>query len=108
MKKIALMLTLGLVVGLTSCYQEPQFGTAKITVVDLNDFRVPNANVTLSQDGSHIISEGLTDMQGEYNYTHDPALEVILDVEATEGTRTGNGSIRIKPNQTSQEIVRIQ
>ena len=112
MKKLFLFLSILVLAGaFSSCYQPPSPGTGKVTVVDQNDFRVPSATVKLSQPGQlgtgYIINEGLTNMSGEYSYTHEPALEVILDISATYGTAVGQGIIRIKPNETSTETVKI-
>lgn len=111
MKKLGLILAIGFGLGFTSCYQEPSPGTGTVIVLDANDFRVPSADVKLSQPGSlgtgYIVVEGITDASGEFDYTHAPALEVILDVSASFGTKVGQGSIRIKPNETSSEEVRI-
>lgn len=112
MKKYILFLVIAFGLGASySCYSPPGFGTGKIIVVDEFDFRVPSATVMLSQPGQlgtgYIINEGLTNMSGEYSYTHEPALEVILDISVTEGIRSGEGIIRIKPDETSTEIVTI-
>lgn len=112
MKKYIHLLIIAIGVGGTySCYSPPGFGTGKIIVVDVNDFKVPFASVKLSQPGQlgtgYIINEGMTNTSGEYSYTHEPALEVILDVSATYGTAVGSGIIRIKPDETSTETVKI-
>lgn len=117
MKRIFGILLLVITVSaMSSCYQDPEPGTGVVTVIDENDFRVPSATVTLSQPGQlgtgFIVNEGLTNMNGEYSYTHvDPAvdmgLEVILNISATFGTAVGQGIIRIKPNETSHETVKI-
>ncbi len=117
MKKLALIFVIAIGLGASySCYSEPGPGTGRVIVVDENDFRVPAATVQLSQPGQlgtgFIVNEGLTDMNGEYSYTHqdpnvDMGLEVILDISATYGTATGQGIIRIKPDETSTETVKI-
>ena len=95
----------------SSCYQEPGPGTGKVRVVDASDFLVPSATVKLSQPGQlgtgYIVFEGLTNMSGEISYTHEPALEVILNISATSGALVGQGIIRIKPDETSTETVKI-
>lgn len=117
MKKILYVVcALALVGGASSCYEAPKPGTGKVTVIDVNDFRVPSATVKLSQPGQlgtgFIVNEGLTNMNGEYSYTHvdpnvDMGLEVILNISATFGTAVGQGIIRIKPDETSEETVKI-
>lgn len=117
MKKLALIFVIAVGVAASySCYGEPGPGTGKVIVIDENDFRVPAATVQLSQPGQlgtgFIVNEGLTDMNGEYSYTHqdpnvDMGLEVILEISATLGTATGQGIIRIKPDETSTETVKI-
>ena len=112
MKKYLLFVLIAVGAGaLTSCYKDPDPGTGKVIVIDVNDFRVPSADVKLSQPGQlgtgYIVNEGLTDQNGEYSYTHTPALEVILNISATFGAATGQGIIRIKPNETSTETVKI-
>jgi len=103
------------ILGFTSCYEDPKAGTAKIIVVDSYDFRVPSANVQLSQPGighGYINVSGLTDLNGEFLYTHqdfqvDHGLEVILDIDATYNTSVGQGIIRIKPGETTTQTVKI-
>jgi hypothetical protein len=117
MKKFLLIFIIAMGIGASySCYENPKPGTGKVIVVDINDFRVPSADVKLSQPGQlgsgYIVNEGLTNQNGEYSYTHeDPAvdmgLEVILNISATFGTAVGQGIIRIKPNETSVETVKI-
>ena len=112
MKKYILFLVVAVGLGASySCYSPPGFGTGKIIVVDEFDFRVPSATVKLSQPGQlgtgFIINEGLTNMSGEYSYTHEPALEVILNISATSGSAVGSGIIRIKPDETATETVKI-
>jgi hypothetical protein len=112
MKKIILFFVIAVGVGASySCYGDPQPGTGKVIVIDVNDFRVPSATVKLAQPGQlgtgFIVNEGFTNAQGEYSYTHEPALEVILDISATFGTATGQGIIRIKPDETSVETVKV-
>jgi hypothetical protein len=112
MKKFLLFVAIVIAAGsFSSCYEPPGPGTGKVIVVDINDFRVPSANVKLSQPGQlgtgYIVNEGLTNQNGEYSYTHEPALEVILDISATFGTAVGQGIIRIKPDETSTETVKV-
>lgn len=117
MKKFLLFFVIAVGVGaFSSCYEPPKPGTGKVIVIDINDFRVPSADVKLSQPGQlgtgFIINEGLTNQNGEYSYTHedpqvDMGLEVILNISATYGTAVGQGIIRIKPNETSTETVKI-
>ncbi len=117
MKKLALLFVITIGIGASySCYSDPGPGTGKVIVIDVNDFRVPSATVKLSQPGQlgtgFILNEGLTDMNGEYSYTHqdfqvDFGTEVILDISATAGTAVGQGIIRIKPDETSVETVKV-
>lgn len=112
MKKFLLGLGItAILAGTYSCYGDPDPGTGTIIVIDVNDFRVPSATVRLSQPGQlgtgYIINEGFTNSNGEYAYTHEPALEVILNVSATKDSAVGQGIIRIKPNETSTETVKI-
>jgi hypothetical protein len=117
MKKLALIFVIAVGVAASySCYGEPKAGTGNVIVIDENDFRVPAATVQLSQPGQlgtgYIVNEGLTNQNGEYSYTHqdpnvDMGLEVILEISATFGTATGQGIIRIKPDETSTETVKI-
>src|SRR5688572_13309299 len=112
MKKYFLILLIAAGVGASySCYGDPEPGTGIVTVRDSNDLLVPSAVVQLSQPGQlgtgYIVVEGLTDMQGRYSYTHEPALEVILDISASNGPSSGQGIIRIKPNETTEETVKI-
>ena len=85
-------------------------------VLDAQDFRVPGAYVRLSQQGQSgagiILNEGYTGIDGEYAYEHhDPttnlALEVILDIYAEKNGQTGQGIIRIKPEETVIEEVKL-
>jgi hypothetical protein len=114
MKKLACIAIVAIgILGSYSCYQDPGPGTGRITVVDINDFKVPAATVKLSQVGSFIIDEGLTNQDGMYEYTHqdfqvDFGTEVGLNVSATEGGRTGVSYIRIKPEETTSITIRIQ
>jgi len=117
MKKQLLFLLIA--IGLSasySCYEAPKPGTGKVIVIDINDFRVPSADVKLSQPGQlgtgFIVDEGLTNQNGEYSYTHedpnvDMGLEVILNISATYGSAVGQGIIRIKPDETSSETVKV-
>lgn len=116
MKKIfVIFLILSGVLPLSSCYQNPDYGVGIITVLDANDFRVPSAQVTLSQPGNGagiIFAEGYTDSNGEFKYTHIPpqtglAVEVILNVNVVKDTAIGAGIIRIKPDEVSEVTVRI-
>jgi hypothetical protein len=117
MKKLSLIILIAIGLGASySCYSDPKPGTGKVIVIDVNDFRVPSATVKLSQPGQlgtgFIVNEGLTDMNGEYSYTHqdpnvDMGLEVILEISATFGTAVGQGIIRIKPDETSTETVKV-
>lgn len=117
MKKLALFFVMAVGIAASySCYADPKPGTGNVIVVDENDFRVPSATVKLSQPGQlgtgFIVFEGLTNLNGEVSYTHvdpnvDMGLEVILEISATFGTATGQGIIRIKPDETSVETVKI-
>ncbi len=110
MKKILLLLVVSTGLLLTSCYKEPENGIAKIIVIDDNDFRVPSANVTLTGPvGSYINESGITNFNGEWEYEHDPALEVILQIHATSSTgpEYGDAIIRITPDKTSTETVKL-
>src|SRR5687767_2616984 len=103
MKKLAFIAVLAIgIMGSYSCYGDPGPGTAKVIVVDTADYKVPFATVTLSQSGQNsngfIWDQGMTNFEGEYTYTHqdfqvDFGTEVILDVVATEGGRTGYGIV---------------
>ena len=111
MKKIIFTIVIASGLLLTACYKAPEDGIAKIIVVDTNDFRVPTANITLTgPTGSFINVSGISNFNGEWIYTHDPALEVILNVNATsqDGLQTGYGIIRIKPDETATTIIKIQ
>lgn len=111
MKKIVFTLVIASGFLLSSCYKAPENGTAKIIVVDVNDFRVPTANITLTgPTGSDINVSGISGLNGEWIYTHDPALEVILNVDVTSSTgpETGAGIIRIKPDETAVVTIKIQ
>jgi hypothetical protein len=117
MKKLALVFVIALgALASYSCYGDPGPGTGKVIIIDVNDFRVPAATVKLSQPGQlntgFIVNEGLTDQNGEYTYTHrdfqvDMGLEVILNISASYGSAVGQGIIRIKPDETSTETVKV-
>jgi len=117
MKKAVQILLIAMgVMAFSSCYETPKPGTGKVVIVDVNDFRVPSATVRLTQPGQlgtgFIVAEGLTDLNGEFVYTHedpnvDMGLEVILDIDAVYNNAVGQGIIRIKPNETSVEQVKI-
>lgn len=116
MKKLFVaFLIVSSVFSLTSCYQDPDYGVGIVTVLDANDFRVPSAQVTLSQPGNGagiIFVEGYTDSNGEFKYTHVPpqtdlAVEVILNVNVKKDNAIGAGIIRIKPDELSEVTVRI-
>lgn len=112
MKRILATFFVPLVIlGFSSCYGEPEPGTTKVIVVDQNDFRVPSANVQLSQPGQlgngPILNLGITDMNGEYSYTHEPALEVILNISAEKDGDVGQGIVRITPGETTTVTVKI-
>ena len=111
MKKIILSIVVASGLLLTSCYKAPEDGVAKIIVVDTNDFRVPAANITLTgPPGSFINVSGMSNLSGEWIYTHDPALAVILNVhvESSTGPESGDGIIRITPDETSSATIKIQ
>jgi hypothetical protein len=106
MKKILLLLAITAGLSLSSCYQEPKNGIAKITVVDANHFRVPSADVHLfGPPTSYIDVHGFTDMHGEYVYEHDPALIVQLNAVATFGSTSGQTLIRIEPDKTEEKTI---
>lgn len=110
MKKFAwLLLLTPCLFGLTSCYKDPGPGTGNIIVLDANQFRVPLATVTLAQPGQNgngiILVQGFSDIDGEFSYTHEPALEVILNVGVEKNGATGSGVIRIKPGEASEEEI---
>jgi hypothetical protein len=110
MKKLFLFALFAVGLILTSCYQAPQNGVAKITVVDANDFRIPSAGVTLKGPvGSYINETGICDLNGVWNYEHDPALDVILQVEATHPVtgNTADGIVRITPDKTEEVTIKI-
>lgn len=108
MKKLLFAFVIILGISFTSCYKEPENGIAKIRVNNSSVYGQPSANVTLTgPPGSNINVSGLTDMNGDWVYEHEPALEVILTISASYGASTGSGIIRIKPNETSSKIVTL-
>lgn len=103
-----------LVVGsaFTSCYYtKPDPGKAVIVVLDENDFRVPAASVVLHQEGQQgdgiIYASGFTDIEGVFEYIHEPALEIIAFVDASLDTCAGKGTVRIIPNEVTYDTVHI-
>ena len=110
MKKIVFVLVIVSGIMLSSCYEEPSPGTGIVKVVDINYLRIPGADVTLSQPGNgtgYIVNYGLTNMYGEYSYTHEPALEVILNIDVTSSAGSGTEIIRITPGETTTKTVMI-
>jgi hypothetical protein len=99
----------------SGCYEDPTYGVGIVTVLDQNDFKVPSAEVTLSQQGNGsgvILEQGYTDGNGQFKYTHVPpqtdlAVEVILNVNVQKGNYIGAGIIRIKPNEVSTVDIKI-
>ncbi len=115
MKKITFALVIASGLLLSSCYTPPTPGTGVIRVVDNNDFLVPGATVQLSQPGQnntgYIVVTGLTNLTGEYSYTHEPPLEVILNIRAYMGSTVPANPcnmIRIVPGETSYKTVTLQ
>lgn len=111
MKKILLLFVVFSGLLLTSCYKDPANGIARITVVDVNAFKISAANVQLTgPTGSYINESGITNFKGEWEYIHDPALEVILQVHVTSSTgpEFGDGIIRIEPDETATVTIIIQ
>lgn len=108
MKKILLVLVIAAGLALSSCYKEPENGVAKIKVVTSMVYIQPGATVHLDGPaGSNIHVSGLTDMNGVFEYEHDPALEVILTVTATYGPSSGAGIIRISPDETNSTTITL-
>lgn len=132
MKKITALALLALGLGLTSCYQNPEPGVAIITVLDPNDFRVPEAEVRFYQSGNGggvIDEKRFTDLQGICSFIHgknayqyideetgrslialcgdEAYCEVILNVTATAQNKLGTTIVRIKPGETIRETVHI-
>lgn len=113
MKKIVLFgfILSTISISLTSCYQDPEPGVAVVVVLDANEFKVPSATVTLSQPGQNgngiILVTGFTDISGKFAYTHEPALEVILNIAVAKDNKSGQGVIRVKPDETTTEEVTI-
>lgn len=106
MKRMMIVCLLVNVIGLTSCYQTPEIGTAKITIYNSSGYREPGATVHLyGPSGSYIDHSGITDMNGEFYYEHDKNLQVILNVHAenTSGTSWCDGIIRIEPDKNENE-----
>lgn len=90
----------------TSCYQTPEIGTAKITILNSAGYREPGATVHLyGPTGSYIDVWGITDLNGEFFYEHDKNLAVVLNVHAenTSGTSWSDGIIRIEPDMNEVE-----
>ena len=111
MKNILLLLLVSSGLLLTSCYKEPENGTAKIIVIH-NGYRKPSADIQLTGPaGSYINVSAISDQNGEFIYTHDPALEVILDVDASftdgSGLHQGQGIIRIVPDETNEVTITL-
>lgn len=108
MKKLSFFIVIAISIALTSCYQEPQKGIAKITIVNSSNFRVDGANIQLTGPaGSYINTGGVTDFNGEWIYEHDPALAVVLQVYAWKNDATGlheaHGIIRITPDKVENQ-----
>ena len=109
MKKILFLIVVSTGLLLTSCYKAPDNGIAKITIVTSTYFRQPGVDVQLVGPPTSYINEHfLTDMNGEIQYEHDPALEVILNVHATYTDplsvfHEAHGIIRIIPDETANE-----
>jgi hypothetical protein len=132
LKRLTSLAFLGLSLSLVGCYSSPEPGVAVITVLDANDFRVPEAQVRFYQsgNGAGIIDEKrFTNLQGVCTFIHgkqayqvidedsgrslialcgeDAYCEVILNVTATSQNKLGTTIVRIKPGETIQETVRI-
>lgn len=132
LKRLTSLAFLGLSLSLVGCYSSPEPGVAVITVLDANDFRVPEAQVRFYQSGNGqgIIDEmRFTNLQGVCTFIHaksayqeidedtgrslialcgdDAYCEVILNVTATAQNKLGTTIVRIKPGETIQETVRI-
>jgi hypothetical protein len=113
MKKILLLITVTAGLLLTSCYKEPENGVAKITILTSSHFRQPGVDVHLyGPPGSFIDVNGITDLNGEFVYEHDPALEVILNMDASytdiNGLHEAHGHVRIRPDKTANETFVLQ
>ena len=92
----------------TSCYKEPENGIAKIRINNSAGMAQPSAYVTLTgPPSSYINVSGITDMYGNWEYEHDPALEVILNVSASYGASTGSGIVRIEPNKKASVTITL-
>jgi hypothetical protein len=108
MKKWLLLFVITSGLMMTSCYTEPERGVAKITVY-YQAFRQDGVTVHLyGPPGSHIDRSFLTDLNGEVIYEHDPALEVILNVDldwVDPGmvAHHAAGMIRITPDKITDE-----
>jgi len=104
MKKIFHILFLvTLSVSWSSCYKEPKPGIGRVIVIDDKKFRVPNAQVKLSN--GNINETLMTDVNGECKYENK--LEVILNVNVKRGTKIGSGILRVKPGQTNTSVITI-
>jgi hypothetical protein len=112
----------------SSCYQEPDPGSAIITVLDNNDFRVPEATVRFFQSGNGpgiIDQTRYSDGSGVATFLHGPSeykettgnvalcgpnayCEVILNVRATGPSGAqGQAVVRIIPGEVARETIRI-
>jgi hypothetical protein len=109
MKKIVFLLVASTGLLLTSCYKAPENGHAKITILNSAMFRQPGVDVHLTgPTGSFIDVHRMTNQNGEIDYEHDPALEVILHVDATYTDdlsvfHEAQGYVRIIPDKTANE-----
>ena len=102
-KMLFFVIAAGLV--LSSCYKEPERGTAKITTI-YNNYRQSGVDVHLyGPSGSPIDHHLLSDQNGEVIYEHDPALEVILFAYCSYTDATGlhwaSGNVRITPDKAA-------
>ena len=110
MKKIVFTIVAATALLLTSCYKAPVDGVAKIIVVDESNYRVPSATIQLTGPvGSYINQSGVSNLTGEWEYMHDPALEVILKVHvvSSDGLKSGDGIVRITPDHTETVTIHI-
>jgi hypothetical protein len=112
MRKCILFFMLAIGIGGSySCYQDPKPGVGQVIVLDANEFRVPGAEVRFYQQGQtgngYIDVTMITDMHGECAYTHEPTLEVVLNVHASLGSRYGQTIIDIEPGKTVTKKVTI-
>ncbi len=136
LKRFTSLALFGLSLTLAGCYSSPEPGVAVITVLDANDFRVPEAEVRFYQSGASVGTQigiidqmRFTNLQGVCTFIHgkssyqvidedsgrslvalcgdDAYCEVILNVTATAQNKFGTTIVRIKPGETIQETVRI-